>query len=375
LDNAAAIRPSSDTVFSGGLAVRDSVRNSLVGLFVLGGLVVLGALVVLFGRDPALTSSRDAYTLSLRFDSAYGIRSGTMAVIGGIPVGRVISVDFVDRERFEQGVEVRVGFDPGIRLRRGTQAQTTEPGLGMGRPPIILVPGPPTEPELASGAVIDGRITRMMDSLIPPNIVATFDTTAAQINAAAKALTPVLEDLHILLQQRAPELVDAEGGPGGNLSTAMTRLDQALRHINVVLGDPRTQSHLRTSIENLNTITEDGKSLAADLKIAAADARAATAEAKTLIAKFQTTVDRTDEEIQRVSRSLTNNLDLAADFLTQLNDITRRAGKGEGTIGLLLTDDRLYESMTLTFRRLAEAVDEFKALIKDWQQGKIKVAL
>ena len=42
---------------------------------------------------------------------------------------------------------------------------------------------------------------------------------------------------------------------------------------------------------------------------------------------------------------------------------------------MLVSDDRLYESMTLAFRRLAETVEEFKVLIKDWQQGKIKVGL
>jgi phospholipid/cholesterol/gamma-HCH transport system substrate-binding protein len=343
-------------------------RNFLVGLFVLLGLLAAATLAVLLGRQTALGTPANAYVINIRFPSAYGIREGTRVLLGGIEVGRALGVDFVDPDRVELGVTVRAVFDEGRRIRAGTRAQATEPGLGMGYPPVILEPGPPDAPWLASGASIEGGVSGAMDSLIPPELTNTIEKAARQIGTASEALQPVLVDMHEILQKRSPESVDQPGGAQGNLSSAMARLDESLKHVNTVMGDEGTQSKLREAVENLHQMTADGKVLAADLRTAAADAR-------TLIAQLQTTAQRTDEQIAAVARSLTTDLELAAQFLTQLNEIAERANRGEGTLGKLVTDEALYEAMTLTFRRLAETVEEFRLLAKEWQQGKIKVSL
>lgn len=355
--------------------MNETRRNILVGLFVLCGLGALGALIVLFGQGYGFGLKSTAYMIHIRFDYAAGVKEGTLVTIGGIEVGRVHSVGFVNPARFEDGVSVAVRMDPRFRVPKGSTARTSEPGLGMGRPPIEIFPGPTGGPELASGETIPGRMTKMMESLIPPGVVSTFDRTATQLGETAAALRPVLEDMHEILQPRAPGSVDIPGGPQGNLSSAMARLDGALKNVNTVLGDPNVDSKLKGAVDNFHIITEDGKTMAADLKTAAADAKEIAAGAKDLVTKVGGAVDRADKRVEEVARALQSNLELASEFLTQLNTIANKANRGEGTIGMLVADDRLYESMTLAFRRLAEAVDEFKVLIKDWQQGKIKVGL
>jgi ABC-type transporter Mla subunit MlaD len=350
-------------------------RNVLVGLFVLCGLGALGALVILFGQGYGFGLKSTAYMINIRFDYAAGVKEGTLVTIGGIEVGRVHSVNFVNPERFDAGVNVAVRMDSRFRIPKGSTARTSEPGLGMGRPPIEIVPGPTGGPALASGDIIPGRMNKMMESLIPPGVVSTFDRTATQLGEAASALKPVLDDMHEILQPRTPGNVDVPGGPQGNLSSAMARLDAALKNVNTVLADPSVDSKLRSAVDNIHTISEDGKAMAADLKVAAADAKEITAGAKELVTKVGGAVDRADQRVDEVSRSLRSSIELASEFLTQLNAIANKANRGEGTIGMLVSDDRLYESMTLAFRRLGEAVEEFKVLIKDWQQGKIKVGL
>ena len=355
--------------------MHEARRNVLVGLFVLAGLGALAALVILFGQGYGFCLKSTAYMINIRFDYAAGVKEGTLVTIGGIEVGRVHSVSFVNPARFEDGVNVAVRMDPRFRVPKGSTARTSEPGLGMGRPPIEIFPGPAGGPVLASGEIIPGRMSKMVESLIPPGVVSTFDRTATQLGEAAAALRPVLDDMHEILQPRTPGVVDVPGGPQGNLSSAMARLDSALKNVNDVLGDPTVDNRLRSSVENFYTITEDGKAMAADLKIAAADAKEITTGAKELVTKVGGAVDRADKRVEEVARSLQSNLELASEFLTQLNTIANKANRGEGTIGMLVSDDRLYESMTLAFRRLGEAVEEFKLLIKDWQQGKIKVGL
>lgn len=355
--------------------MRETQRNVMVGLFVLCGLLAMGVLIVLFGQGYGLGFRSTAYMLNIRFDHAAGIKEGTLVTIGGIEVGRVHAVSFVNSEKFEQGVNVSVRMDSRFKVPQGSSARTSEPGLGMGRPPIEIVPGPAGGPALASGELIFGRMNKMMESLIPPTVVSTFDRTATQLGEAATALKPVLDDIHEIMQARSPAAVDQIGGPQGNLSSALARLDTAVKNINTVLGDPAVDSKLRTTVENFHAISEDGKAMAADLKVAAADAREITGGAKELVGKIGGAVDRADQRVDELSRSLRSSFELASEFLTQLNTIANKANRGEGTLGKLVSDDRLYESMTLSFRRLAEAVDEFKLLIKDWQQGKIKVSL
>ncbi len=356
--------------------MHEARRNLVVGLFVLAGLTALGTLIVLFGQEPTWLIRGKQYVLNAHFESARGIRPGTIVTVSGIDVGRVLRVEFRDPQRFDLGASVVLTFDEGYRFRRGTFARTNEPGIGAGRPPIMLIPtDEPEAPYLESGATIKGEMVPAVDALFPPAVRANFERAALQIGDAAEALTPVLEDLHNLMQPLDPETVDRPGGPNGNVATVVVRLDAAIRHLNDVLGDPAVRSNLKATIDNIYAMSEDGKATASDLKQFASDAREVAGETKTLVSDAQTTVRNLDEHMERISRDLRTNLELMSRVLDSLNAVAAATAAGEGTVGRLVRDERLYESMLLTFRRLAETVEEFRLLVKQWQEGKVRVAL
>jgi len=355
--------------------MRESRQSFLVGLFVLFGLVALCVLIVLFGRAGFWRTHADAYVLKARFERAPGIREGTVVTIGGIQVGRVSEVGFADRREFNRGVDVEITFDAGTELHQGSRAKASEPGLGMGRPPIVIVPGPTDAPLLASGELISGEIASAVESLFPKSVVANFDKTSTRFAEAAAALTPVLQDLHEVLQPRSPAEIDQPGGPPGNLASAVTRLDQGLKHFNEVLGDPNVKSQLRESVDNIRAMSADGRAAFQDLKTTASDIRATAKKADTLVDTAAEAVGNIDEHAAHVARSMTEDLELASRFLTRLNSVIERVERGEGTVGRMFLDERLYESLVLTFRRLAETTEEFRLLVKDWQRGKIRIGL
>ncbi len=345
--------------------MRQSRQSFWVGLFVLVGLVALCALIVLFGQSGFLTTRADAYALDIRFERATGIRPGTLVTVGGIDVGRVRSVDFADRRRLDAGVSVVVAFDDlDFRMHEGTRAKTSEPGLGEGRPPIVMIPGDPDGSVLASGSPITGEISSAVESLFPKEIVTNFDKTATRIGELAAALTPVADDLHAILHPLDIESVDQLGGPSGNLATAVARFDTAIKHFNDVLGDPAVKSKLRASIDNFHTMTEDGKVVLADMKIAADDFRATAAEAKALIEQTSAAVKSMDGHVADLAHSLNQDLEIASSLLTRLHSVVEKIDRGEGTMGLLLTDNRLYEALLLTARRLADTTEELRLLVK-----------
>lgn len=353
--------------------MKQSRQSFWVGLFVLVGLAALCVLIVLFGRAGFWGRRADAYALNVRFERATGIRVGTIATVGGIHIGRVSSVDFVDPERFAEGANVEIVLDPGRRLREGSRAIASEPGLGMGRPAIVIVPGLPDAALLPSGSVIPGEMSSAIQSLIPKQIVTNFDKTATHIGELAAALKPVADDIHEILQPREIEAVDRPGGPPGNLPTAIARVDSSFKHINDVIGDPEVKSQIREAIENFHAMTEDGKVAVAEFKEAAADARTAAVDAKALISNANEAVGHIEGHVEQTARSVTDNLETLSSFLARVHSIAERLDRGEGTIGRLLKDDRFYESLVLTFRRLGETVEEFRLLAKQWQERGMRI--
>lgn len=350
-------------------------RNFLVGLFVLGGAAALIAIIVLFGRMPAWVGAGATYPIHVLFPKAPGLREGTLVTVHGKEIGRVTGIEFVDPTRFGGGVRVSLAIGRQYELHQGSRAQTIEPGFGQGRPPIEIIPGPLDQPRLLAGAQLEGLSATAMESMIPPETVDTINRMASQIADAAKSLTPVLDDLHLMLVQRTPDEVDQPGGPTGNLSSAAVRLDATLKHFNTVLGDPAIHSHLRTTLENASAMSADGKLAMADIRAAANDAKLAATELNLLLVKGQDTLVKLDDEVGRVGRATVDGLHKAGGVLDSMQETTALLNRGDGTLGKLLRDDRLYEASVLTFRRLAEMVEEFTALAKEWRQGKVRIAL
>ncbi|MFO0839269.1 MAG: MlaD family protein [Phycisphaerae bacterium] len=349
-------------------------RNFWVGLFALVGLGALATLIILFGQAPDWMMRTRAYQINVQFQSAAGIRPGTQVTAGGIEIGRVLKVVFQDPADLNAGASVVLLFNDPFRLRVGSRAETTEPGLGSGRPPIVILPGSRDAGELTSGATIPGRIRPAVESLFPAEIVNTLESAVTQLGSAASALKPVLEDMHGILQQRTPEQVDAPGGPPGNIASAAARLDSTLKNLNVVVGDAQMQGSLKGAIENFKAMSDDGKAAFENIRGAADLAKGVVAETGKVMQKAQDSMVQFDANVSRVSQSAVGGMDQATRLLDQLTQLSQSLARGEGTLGKLLVDPKLYESVEVTFRRLAEAAEEMKLLVKDWQQGKIRVA-
>jgi ABC-type transporter Mla subunit MlaD len=380
------------------LAMQESRRNLLVGVFVLVGIGALGTLVILFGQAPTWILRVNTYPIYVHFEQVAGVREGTLVTAKGIQIGRVDKVGLLtEQELIERGPaglgeehervgqKVKVGEESGVSVRLaifqkfqipvGSKAVTTEPVLGQGRPPIEIIPGPEEAEALPPGGAIVGTVRRGLESFLPGTTITTLETTARQIGGAAEALTPVLDEMRVLLQERAPELVDAPGGPQGNISSAVARMDSAIKHFNDVLGDPNVKSQVRLTVDNVHVMSERGVVVMDDLQKAAADAREVMQDARRFVSRAEETLGTVDTRVTDVAQQLRDSLDRVDVFLDSLNGITSNMAKGEGTIGQLLVNEKLYEALTLTAQRLSLAVEDFRALIAEWRQGKIRIAL
>lgn len=348
-------------------------RNLWVGSFVLFGLTAFGILIVLFGKVPTWITRGNTYELAIHFEFVSGIREGTLVTLGGKTIGRVKSVEFRDRDHIDQGITVVATIENDYRLPKDCRAQTSEAILGMGRPSIRIVVDARTDEYLPLGQIVQGHTTPAVETIFPAAVVDTLQTTATRMGEAAAALTPVLHDLHEVLVKRDVSEVDGPAGRPGNLSSAMSRFDSMLKHFNEVLGDPTVKSQLRDGIANLHEMSEDMKTAVATFNEFAKDARLVAADARTLTGKFSNTLDNLDSNVQRVARALIADLDKAGEILDGFAVAALHIKRGEGSLGKFIQDDRLFESMVLTFERLNETLAEFKKLAEEWRSGKSKI--
>ena len=348
----------------------DAKRNVLVGLFVLGGLTCLGILIVLFGETRGLFGKR--YTLSAKFERIAGVRSGTDVTLAGVWIGSVLDIKMVDPSRPHEGVQVVLEIDPKFSVPAGSVALVETPLMGQ---PAINI-HPPTEtikllPKDGTGE-IHGAVRGALESIIDPHFMAALEKATTQIGTLAEALTPAAKAVQDLLEQRTIFEVERSAGTPkevtANLYTAVQRLHNVLKHLDLVMGDPAVQSNVKEALANFRAASEEARRATESLKVFGEEAQRTAAGARQVVAKVDATVDTTHQYIQELGRKLVGTTDRLSRLLDYLSAAGRDVAEGEGTVGLLLRDPHFYDELMLTVQRLGEAASELKVLVIQWQK-------
>lgn len=135
-------------------------KESIVGVFVVLGLVCISYLTIKLGRMEVFDSS--GYTVTARFSSVTGLRTGASVEISGVAVGRVTSIR-LDPETFMAEVDLRI--NDGVSLSDDVMASVKTSGL-IGDKYISLAPGG-SDTLLKNGDTItDTEPTLDLESLI-----------------------------------------------------------------------------------------------------------------------------------------------------------------------------------------------------------------
>jgi len=347
--------------------MNEQKRDIMVGLFVLIGLIALGAMIVAFGEAPQWFGRR-GYEVRLKFsDKLSDVQEGTSVTMGGIPIGRVSRLEFIQPGHPEQGTWVVATIEQPYTIPRPSIGRVRPAAIGFGRSDILIeVPATMlgTVPTDGSGE-IDGTMGSPLDSVFPEKVVSTLTATADQIRELAKELTPVASDLHEILKLRPVDAVETATSQGRkippNMYTAVDRLYRVLTHFDTVLGDPNVQSNVKVALQNFRDFSEQAK-------VAAADLRAFTARGQSFGDKFEQTMDTTREQLTTLSQKLARNSDQLAEVLDNVSKATKDISEGEGTMGKFLRDPKLYDEMLLTVQRLSQAIGELQGLIQKLDQ-------
>lgn len=346
--------------------MKDRTRDFLVGATAMIGLAGLGLTLFLFGEF----KTKNTYPLQVRINSASGLYKASPVTLNGVRIGAIKALapapnplEGVDMTlEILKGVNIPKDLDVSIdRTFVGDSSLALKPraiGPGLSTKDIVFLKPGETLTVTAAGGMLDD-ITSMLDERLRD-----FTGAAQDFRTLAATWTRVGTSAEALLAPRSPEQVDAsraagDADGGANLASAIARADAILADLRAVTGDDAFKGDAKRVVAR-----------AADVLDQASEAVGAwTATAQTIEARANQMGDNIDvatRDFAALSKSLGATIDDARLALGKIN-------KGEGTIGQLVNNPDLYNSLTDAAKRLEKALLEAQLLVEKYRKEGVPI--
>lgn len=337
--------------------MRETTRNFIVGLTSIIALLAMAYLLFLFGELDAWVHPR--FAIHVDSDDAHSLRPGAMVEFDGVPLGIVDSV-YVQKNPKDPSFPVRIELkvDSAGRIPENV-TMSAESSLIGGSPKLQLQIPPGTNlaqvayfssdrddnsttRRISGGNMLD-QVAAALDERMKPLM-----TGLDSFNKLSATYIALGDNLNAMFAVQSSEAI--AGGETPNVRTAVGKLNTALDDVRASLdlarqwlGDEQLRAHASDAIE----------------------------KAKTLIEKATTAVDRYTQladTLQTDTQDLTNRLLPVVDNLSATLEDVRRlakaANEGKGTVGQMINNPDLYNSLNDAAIRLERTLSEAQLLIQ-----------
>lgn len=143
-----------------------------VGVFVFLGLLCVAYLTLKLGNVEIFSDS--GYTLSAKFNSITGLRQGAEVEVAGVKVGKVTSIDLVNRDGVYQA-SVQLRIPEGLKVYEDASVSIKTSGI-IGDKYVHLEPGGGSDTLLANGGEIEDTTSTIdIESLISKYVFGGID--------------------------------------------------------------------------------------------------------------------------------------------------------------------------------------------------------
>ena len=297
-------------------------RNMTVGAFVVVGVIVFVYMVFLFGELPVTMSKFTSYTIKVRFPYAPNVQENTPVNYCGYHVGRVTHVSppmpFQDKDgRFihQVAVEMAISRDyPSIPAN--VKVRLGRRGMGssyieLSTPPITAKEFDRLEPKFLKGGMI----------------------LQGESGATSELLS---EDLQ------------------NKVDTFFTKVTILADNLNAVIGDANNQQNLKNSLANLSKATE---------------------ESVTTLQEIREFSQTGKEKLASVTESVMQTSEEMGETLIELRRVLNKINSGEGTVGKLINDGKLYENLVDSSEELKLSLEKMKKTLDKTSEKGIQVKI
>lgn len=283
------------------MKIKKEVKIGLFGVLML--ILLYWGLSFLKGKD-IFKLTNTYYAL---YDNVNGMEVSSPVVVNGFNVGRVSNIEYTPNAEKPIRIEFTIGSD--YELPVGSQAVVTSTGL-MGSKVIDILMGD------SKTMINDG------DTLKAETNPDMLDVASQEIGKITSKLNLALDDLHISLQG-----------------------------VNGVLSENNVKS-ISLSLKNIETMTNQLSG--GELKLIMSDTR-----------KFTKSLSDNSERIDTIIANFENLSDSLKQaqiptLVASLNSLVTKINDGEGTVGQLVNDKQLYDSLVTVSSNLATLLQDLE---------------
>lgn len=324
-------------------------RNVLLGLTVIIGLGILGWMILQFSGNVAQLWGPDTIRVQFVTNRADGVADGSPILYRGVDSGHVTRVWIDEETKLKVFFEAIVNREPALPGNLKGVIRTASL-LGAGSSVTLeQLDGTSTEP-LKNGQLLQAEFVGLSDIL------------PSEFGELAGELTSTVREFR-------------ESGVVKNIDAQVKNVGRVIDAMHDIVGDPKTQVDLKTSIANLREVTDSAKSIATKLDKFADDIQKTSTQASETMSDARTQVTRAGNNIESLSRQMGDRLTQIAKLLDQFQSIAEKVDKGQGTAGALVNDPKLYESLVDTSRELNLTVKDLKRLVQQWEEEGVSLKL
>jgi phospholipid/cholesterol/gamma-HCH transport system substrate-binding protein len=356
--------------------MKERNRNIAVGLTVIVAAAMLGGMIVIFSVLPQ--SLQPGYDVRMEADQSYDIHPGDTVFMAGIRIGAISQVRFTDAANPTKGVTMVANISREYGVPAGSALHVYSKGFVGGSYLTIQSDKPQRDdkgqvvmlPKDRESTIAIVREESGGGSILPP-----------EAKPALVALTKLAENLNALISpqpsgggasgsqpatQGGPSASGPAGAPAGNIQDMIAKMNRTMDNFNAVMGDPGNQANLKISLANLAKATASADEAMTSLKALAIDAQKTFKDVGTMA---QTGSQRMDE----IAKRLVEDAQGLSALLDTLNKAAIKIESGQGTLGLMVNDPKLYNSLVDAAKQMTQMLKDMQDLMDKWKQQGVPI--
>ncbi len=338
-------------------------KNVLVGLTVLGAFFVMGWMIIQFGGRLGNLTAGATYVVHMVAPQANGLSEGAPVQYLGMPVGRVDSIRLNSRL---DGFDVQLRIEQELNLPANVTATIRSINPISGAAAVVLEPTDVPQGSLkdvAGDRVIEAQVSS--SSLVPDEV------------------SRLAEELRLAVREFR------ESGMIGNINRQVEEVGRLARSMEELVGDDALRGDIRASATSIREAAASAERIGKQLEEFTTRLDSMQEQATDVLAQVRDTAQSADRTIQtteqqvtaagrnvdEISKELISRLEQMNQVLANIHSITRSIDQGEGTVGKLVKDDRLYEALVINMQILEQTFLTTNRLLEQWEQEGIRLRL
>jgi phospholipid/cholesterol/gamma-HCH transport system substrate-binding protein len=303
-----------------------------VGLFFLLGIAL--AWITFESLNGGRLFKKPGYTLVAGFANLKGLKTGDEIRMAGVKVGAV------DHTRLAANrVEAVLAIEPGVKIPADAVASIEQSSL-LGSNYLGITFGTPGTELLKDGNEITTKVTVDMSEVISQlgalgaKLESVADGVSKALGGGESGSASLFGKLDKLVTENGPKLTTTLD----NLQDITAKLKAGEGTIGKLLNDPKLHDELLVSVGEIKQAAADARTLMGDAKLIVADVKTGKGALGVLLY---------DEPTATSLKASVNNL----------KEVSAKLNSGEGTLGKLIADDTLYNSVQSTMKKADKMID------------------